>query len=310
MKNKLYFLCIILYNLSTQATVLLQKPTSFSTEELNSLIQSWNTHFTWHFKKIASSSFHYKNGNAGFAIKLLSIPLYWKNYTVLPTLQEFTHHILSRPYLFDTPLKYTKSNPTHIHEKELYSFIMNKKCIFYTGAGLSANSNVATMKQLEKSLSMDKGAYHFLKTAWCKPKQMQNAFAAFCVSMINEKPTNAHYTLKTIAEEKSAAILTENLDLLQHRTGVLPIFAGADTLLSIPDTDWQNVDAIICIGLSHDDRGLLAWYKRHNPAGILIAINLTAPNYLSDTDYVCLGDIQTILSPEKYAQYKNSITDN
>mgnify|MGYP002336096872 CR=1 FL=1 len=136
----------------------------------------------------------------------------------------------------------------------------------------------------------------FLKAAWRNPEQIRAAFGSFCESAINSEPTSAHYALKALAQEKEVAIITENVDLLQQRTGIEPIFALSELLASVSEADWRQIDAIICIGLSHDDRGLLAWYKQQNPEGLLVAIDLKIPNYLSDNDYVCLGDLQEILS--------------
>lgn len=300
-KKNILLLLIVIGSL--QANPLLEKPKSITSEQINQLAQSWNTQFTWQWRKIGACSFSYEKGNAGFALKLLEIPFYAKGYRLLPTMQEIKQLFNHPSYYFATPLEYKKASPTHINKEELFSLMTNKKCIFYTGAGISAMSNVATMKGLEASLNMDKGIRAFLKEAWRNPEQIRAAFAVFCNSAINGEPTSAHYALKKMAQEKSVAIITENVDLLQQRTGIEPIFAYSELLASIPKNDWQQIDAIICIGLSHDDRGLLAWYKQHNPDGILVAIDLKVPNYLSDNDYVCLGNLQEILMNEEIAIY-------
>ena len=58
---------------------------------------------------------------------------------------------------------------------------------------------------------------------------------------------------------------------------------------------FESKDAIICIGLSHDDRGLLAWYKKIKPDGIIISIDLNQPSYLNNEDFVLIGDLQEVL---------------
>lgn len=287
---------LLIFFAPLQANPLLEKPKMLTLKQVDKLAQSWSTQFNWHWKMIGACSFSYENRNAGFAIKLLEIPLYAKGYRLLPTLQEVKQLIRQPSYYFATPIKYIQANPKQITKTELAALMASKKAIFYTGAGISAMGNVATMKELETALKMDQGMWEFFKAVWHNPGQICATFAAFCESAINGKPTSAHYAIKAVAQAKEVAIITENVDLLQQRTGIAPIFAYSDELMSVTKADWQQIDAIICIGLSHDDRGLLAWYKQQNPDGILVAIDLKTPNYLSDNDYVCLGDLQEILS--------------
>lgn len=58
---------------------------------------------------------------------------------------------------------------------------------------------------------------------------------------------------------------------------------------------FKDIDAVVCVGLSHDDRGLLAFYKQHNPAGVIIAIDLKQPNYLGEEDILVMGNLQEIV---------------
>jgi urease accessory protein UreE len=60
---------------------------------------------------------------------------------------------------------------------------------------------------------------------------------------------------------------------------------------------------VIAIGLKLDDRGFLGWYKKQNPQGTIIAINLTQPPYLGDEDFLVIGDLQEII-PKINAQIK------
>lgn len=285
-------LLFLVYHL--QANILLKKPTLLSEDAIEQLAQNWNTVFSWK-TTIITYSFSYEHRTAGFAIQLLSVPVYCHCYRFLPTLAEVKQAITSPNYYFTTPLCFQSAYPQALSFDELLKYVNNKKCIFYTGAGLSASAGVATMRDLEQLLEIDKGKWNFLKVAWYNPQKIVQKFASFCESMIYEKPTKAHIALKEIAEEKSVAIITENVDLLQQRTGVDLIFAYSDQLSSISVQDWQEVDGILCIGLSHDDRGLLAWYKQHNPNGKLIAIDLKVPNYLSNNDFIYQGDIQKLL---------------
>jgi NAD-dependent deacetylase len=57
----------------------------------------------------------------------------------------------------------------------------------------------------------------------------------------------------------------------------------------------KDVDIIVCVGLSRDDRGFLAWYKKNNPQGKIIAINQEQPSYLGNEDYLLKGNLQKLV---------------
>jgi hypothetical protein len=42
---------------------------------------------------------------------------------------------------------------------------------------------------------------------------------------------------------------------------------------------FKEIDAILCTGLSHDDRCLLTLYKQSNPVGIIVVLDLQQPDY-------------------------------
>ena len=297
--KKIGIITSIFFAYGLHANILLEKPKELSAEQIEKLASQWYTTFTWEwsYKGLAklACSFVYENSKAGFAIQFFGIPLYSKRYRLIPTIEEFQQYFHTPSYYFNKPLVYLHTHPRQISKEDFFTLIASKRCIFYTGAGISAGSGIATMRSLEESLSMDKGIAHFIKDAWSNPDKLCNAFADFCHKAIYGSPTVAHYILKQIAQEKEVAIITENVDLLQHRTGIEPIFSASDKIALLSPKDWQKVDAIICIGISHDDRGLLGQYRDSNPDGILIAIDLKIPTYLADCDYICLGDLQEIL---------------
>jgi NAD-dependent SIR2 family protein deacetylase len=182
--------------------------------------------------------------------------------------------------------------------RELSEFIKCKKVIFYTGAGLSAKAGVYNMAQLEKYLGIDqlKPMDDFICSVLNNPKKVQNIFKKFCRSAFEHKPTKAHYALAKIVKIKQTKILTENFDLLQERTGIKPYHTENATLKKDINPKWfGEIDAIICVGLSYDDRGLLTWYKTNNPSGKIISLNLKQPRYLGEDDFLVKGDLQKIL---------------
>jgi len=230
-------------------------------------------------------------------IKLLKIPVYSYNYRYSYNLEELKQLFKGGfpAYYLAEPLTYTTTSPQEITQDQLVEIIKNSSIIFYTGAGLSASGNVATMNELVESLELKDGLKQFLKVAWHNPKKIIHAFSKFCKTAIESPPTDAHYALKDICLQKNSAMVTENVDLLQHRTGILPIFAYSETLRSLKKEDYAAIDYIICVGLSHDDRGFLAKYKENNPQGTIIAIDLKTPDYLSDNDMFMNGDLQKIV---------------
>lgn len=295
--------CLIISN--SFANILLQAPKKLSYAEIENMALDWETQFYWTSKKSVSFTCWFKK-ESGFAFKVFNLPVYWYNYNYKENLKSdlinyfnsfrtigtnLNNYYLSEPITIDNP------NPITIDLTELISLLKNKKFIFYTGAGISASSKVAPMKELDESLKMDKGWKNFFSEMIKNPQEVTAAFTTFCDSARYTQPSLAHFALKDIALHKSINILTENVDLLQQRTGIAPICLGScDSVLNIftPDT-MKDIDIIICVGLSHDDRGLLGYYKEHNKQGNIVSIDLAIPNYLSSTDYLCKGDLQIFL---------------
>lgn len=201
-------------------------------------------------------------------------------------------------YYFAQPrIVVSSAHPQRFDSITLADIIKHKRIIFYTGAGISAAANVKLMVELEASLGIVKQsalacAHNLLQ----KDQQVLDTFTAFCKAAFEQPPTAAHYALKKLALYKSTQIITENFDLLQHRTGIVPLFIDAPTYSpQITPQDLQEIDAIICLGLSYDYRGFLNLYKTHNPQGTLIAINFKTPLYLDSNDFIIEGDLQKLI---------------
>jgi NAD-dependent SIR2 family protein deacetylase len=301
MLKKVIFLSLSCLLVSAaSANILLQSPKDFSSEELENLVPEWRTQFTWPWGYFTEFTCNYQQQEAGFVIQFLSFPIFSHNYKALSISPKPDSAIESeepkvrKGYYFAKPLRYENAYQQNIDFDQLVDLLNNKKFIFYTGAGVSAGT-VATMHALKESLKMNNGAFVFLKEAWQNPHAIAQAFADFCESAIYGQPTPAHYALQKIAQARSCCILTENLDLLQHRTGSAPLPTYTQELDSLTCADLQEVEVIVCVGLSQDDRGFLAHYKENNPQGLIIAIDLGNPNYLSSEDVILHGDLQAIL---------------
>lgn len=201
-------------------------------------------------------------------------------------------------YLIHERRVFEKSAPQTILEEELISIIADKAILFYTGAGISAASSVPTMGELEQLLHLENGmCCEFYLSALKDPKELALGLKFFHNSCFFSPPTKAHVALKGLALFKNTQIVTENLDFLHEYTGMMPIRVSPEYFRKeIDPSSWTEVDYIICIGLSFDDRGFLGWYKAHHPDGKIIAIDLGKPSYLGNEDFLLQGDLQEVVS--------------
>lgn len=256
-------------------------------------IDEWHTWFRWQYGYGCNFVCSYQEGKAGFLLQIFGLPLRSHNFPYYQAIKQLMN--ASSAYYFEQPCNFKEQTPSLLRLDECCNMLRHKKILFYTGAGLSAASDIATMPMLEQALHLNKGIATFLKTCLFNPSIITQAFDAFCKAATEAQPTPAHYALHRLAHYKECAIITENVDLLQQKTGSHPIFTHSDQAASITHEDLQEVDVLICIGLSHDDCGFIAHYKKANPQGILIALNKSIPNYVTNTDYLFPDDLQIIL---------------
>lgn len=188
-------------------------------------------------------------------------------------------------------------NPGELTTPELAEMLQSMNVIFYSGAGISMSGSVHGLAGLKKELEIGRqgDVDGFLTNAISNPEQILKVWNNF-VQSLDGPPTEAHKALSSIALKLNAQIITENVDTLQENAGVRPIRIMGSFVRDNVDPKWlEEIDAIVTIGLSHDDRGFLAWYKEINPQGIIIAIDLAQPSYLGDEDFILRGDLQQLL---------------
>ncbi len=285
---------------SVCANILLEKPTPITLNQVEELQHQWRASFNWAFGRISnfevcSFNCNYEQQKAGCALLLLGIPVRSCNFNYRSYLKEIIEYYRSSfNYYFQRPIQFNTNNATIISYQELRRLLSNKKYLFYTGAGISAASQVPTMRELEKSLHMESPKL-FFKELMLNPRSIAESFSIFCKQAMQALPTAAHAALHTIAQTKGCAIITENVDLLQHKAGSVPLHTHDVQLRSAKTDDLKDVDIVVTVGLRHDDCGFLAWYKKHNPNGIIVAIDLNMPTYLSKDDFLVKGDIQEII---------------
>ncbi len=206
-----------------------------------------------------------------------------------------TENYFNNPYYFAKPIQ-KNANPQPITIDDLFIFLKNHTILFYTGAGISAPV-VWTMNTLQRKLFLNpKDSISTIESMIYNVQEVNDNFITFCKRAFASKPTKAHIALSKLANYKQYQIFTENFDHLHERTGFAPFHLTAQQFKKEFDLqELEELDAIICLGLSHDDRGFLAYYKQINPNGLIIAIDLANPSYLSTHDYLLTGDLQKIL---------------
>lgn len=189
-------------------------------------------------------------------------------------------------------------NPEHISLERLAEILENKRVLFYTGAGISADGGVHDMGDLKKLLQIDQSQLYdgFLMMAVEDPEKVVDLWNEFTHVALNNNPTPAHIALAELAKKLQCKIFTENVDHLHEKTGIQPLKPTGDWLRENIQKEWlKDVDIIVTVGLSSDDRAFLAWYKENNPAGKIVAINLQQPKYIGDEDFLLIGNVQEVL---------------
>ncbi|MBP6869432.1 hypothetical protein KBC04_00900 [Candidatus Babeliales bacterium] len=284
-------------NVEIHHNIFLQQSDNLTDDQIEIAMQSWGTSFCWNFGYVNSFTCSYEEGKPSILFQVCGIPVRSYNFDYYDSLKQYVYAFWQAQsrYYYAEPLKYKNSMPKKIRAEILGEFLVDKNFIFYTGAGISAASNVATMYDLEKSLSLTEGKVNFLRKVLFQPDQVAQNFGNFCKSAIDGLPTPAHYALAKIAQQRKIPILTENVDLLQHKTGVQPIHVRNKKIRQASLKDLKEIDYIICIGLSRDDCGFINHYKSQNQEGLIIAIDKGLPDYLSNNDYLVQDDLQVVL---------------
>ncbi len=195
--------------------------------------------------------------------------------------------------------------PLEISAVEVADVIRKGRTIIYTGAGISVAAGTPDMKALMAYLGIDRSESvdDFAQTVMFSPEGMQHRLLSLQESFF-ERTTPAHESLTIIQKLTGVRIATENLDMLGEAAGQELIKRGAiDEILT--DTEVQQLDCIVTVGLRADDSGLLWKFRELNPEGRIIALNVEPPPYLDKRDCYLEGDAQETI-PQIAEILKNS----
>ena len=188
--------------------------------------------------------------------------------------------------------------PQEMEIAQLVEIFKDKKVLFYTGSGISIAGGVHSMNQLEEVLGieMSEKVDGFLKKAVTNPQEIIDSLEEFAKAAFENSATPAHQSLGRLAQKLKSQIFTENVDHLQEKAGVRAMYLTGPWLEENVQPEWlRDIDAVVTIGLSYDDRGFLSWYKENNPNGKIIAVNLNQPSYLGNDDFMLRDDCQKII---------------
>lgn len=301
---------------------LLQSPLPISEEEIDTLEKKFDATF---YNETHAYNLWYQNWSIWFSLAykdILPDMLTEEEKTKFTAVHEQQDNWIVTYYLYETgatrnffsyntinfpteyhvaPPRQTNADETkipHFSIDDLVAFIQNKHVVFYTGAGISIASGVPHMQQFMYDMGINKTLIidNFIRAILHKPWEITDTFAKFCTTLFENNPNKAHYIVRDLAQYKNTSIITENIDILHERSGILPYHTEwAIITKDIDPTQFIDIDAFICIWLRHDDRWLLAWYKLHNPSGKIISLDLQCPTYLGEEDYLVQWDLQEIL---------------
>jgi NAD-dependent SIR2 family protein deacetylase len=292
-----------------------------SSEELDQLLKEKTLDMCWQVGSDSHFRFVSKNDEVYFEICLGSLPTFYDDFVhrvkdkfveSRPSQLIFSYKSdneeINRPqnldqghpdddsYIVTERRVFEGAHPQYLSHKALEVFIKESKVLFYTGAGISIDSGVPAMSELNELLGLEEGKKFLLslEKAIHQPKEFASKIAIFHKACLLSHPTMAHIALRELAIFKSCRLITENLDCLHEASGIHPYRINAAELRN-EGSDLAKFEYIVCVGLSFDDHGFLAWFKQQNPRGKIIAIDIKKPSYLGDEDFLVLGDLQKII---------------
>jgi NAD-dependent deacetylase len=232
-------------------------------------------------------------------------------YGTSPQTQETKPHVSQNPLSLEeamgmvgAPLVVREEAryPRLITMRGLAAKIKDQKVVFYTGAGISAGvvptmPEIMTALGLTEELKEEKAVSALIRNVLANPEFYIEVMDKFYQPCYYGKPTAAHTALRDLIIFKNWGLLTENLDSLHQRSGIDPLNHSVPNWLksSITEDDLKQIDIVVTVGLQSDESGFLGWYKKHNPKGQIVAMNLHLPSYIGQEDFFLQGDAQAML---------------
>lgn len=190
----------------------------------------------------------------------------------------------SSDYYFHAAQFYRNNQEAKSSNPEIIQAALNdpqKRVAIYTGAGISISAGIKGSEAYLKSLIGDNATRSITNTDMetlirrleSNPKSVLQAIEDFNRSLYFTPPSPAHIAIAKLSHRPETIVFTENLDSLHQRSGISPIvMKPAQEMLSELDIEeLKKIDVLITTGLSHDDRGFIAYLRELNPQLQIIA---------------------------------------
>lgn len=194
-----------------------------------------------------------------------------------------------------------KGNPSRFNIVELANYLKAHKVAYYSGEALVEELGISPyllVQQLEaeQDLNSLEHAINYACQISRSPERYIELLRAYNNKVVSAAPTRAHWALAEITLLTDSCLMTTNIDRLHESTGIAPLYVNSRKVCNQQNGDeLRLLDALITVGLSYDRCGFLTLYKQTHPAGQIIAISKSQPEFLGDEDIWLQGDVLQVV---------------
>lgn len=180
---------------------------------------------------------HIINSNIDFNINNKGYRLYVNDGSEEQVFEYFNSNLIKsvKKVVVDNCSQLSTTSP-YLHEKSkakyiecsdpfgLYSKISENpdRVLYYTGAGISRDSGILTMPELERKLRITTPV-ELLSLLEYNPEFPLLVINDFYESIKKARPNSNHYLLKNVIKSFGGDLVTENVDILHELSGILPV---------------------------------------------------------------------------------------
>lgn len=162
---------------------------------------------------------------------------------------------------------------------------LNKACVLYTGAGISRAAGIFTQEEFISFMYLDRLPEFYDLLIKC-PNILFSRYQMFASMLSGMCPTRAHNSIKMLCEHSGAKLVSENLDRLHEKTGIIPHNPFSEEELY----HWRPERVILLgVGAPQCVNLLYSWVSHGARCDILNIADPQIPYF----DYqLCLADVQ------------------
>lgn len=168
--------------------------------------------------------------------------------------------------------------------------------LFLTGAGISLDAGLPSGQDIRKELGVDENSAvdSFTRNLAVNSNEAMDQLTRY-QELFFEKTTEAHKALEKIRVKtpEDIVIATENMDSC-HENADSPVVPFIN-LTKIPNEVLAVLPRIVTVGLQADHTKLIKRYRKLNPNGEVIAININPPPYQYSADFFVRGKAEDVL---------------